>query len=112
VDGIIDAAADIFDPKMIEVFEQGLPIVTVNRAIQGCSIPSIINDDTAGMQLLLKFLVEKGHRKIAHVAGPQFLTTGRTRLQVLENTLKDSKPQYRDYIKKTNSFFPWFPKNK
>jgi len=89
VDGIIDAAADISDPKMIEVFEQGLPIVTVNRTIQGSSIPSIINDDTAGIQLLLKFLVEKGHRKIAHVAGPQFLTTGRTRLQVLENTLKD-----------------------
>jgi LacI family transcriptional regulator len=89
VDGIIDAAADISDPKMIEVFEQGLPIVTVNRAIQGSSIPSIINDDTAGIKLLLKFLVEKGHRKIAHVAGPQFLTTGRTRLQVFENTLKD-----------------------
>jgi LacI family transcriptional regulator len=91
VDGIVDAAADVLDPKMIDVFEQGLPIVTVNRQIQGSSIPSIINDDTAGIQLLLKHLVEKGHRKIAHVAGPQSLTTGRTRLQVFENTLKDLK---------------------
>lgn len=29
---------------------------------------------------------------------------------LLEKTLKDTKPQYRDYIQKTNSFFPWFPK--
>lgn len=31
-------------------------------------------------------------------------------VSLLEKTLKESKPQYRDYIKKTNSFFPWFPK--
>ncbi len=29
---------------------------------------------------------------------------------LLEKSLKDSKPQYRDYVQKTNSFFPWFPK--
>ncbi|MFT4643229.1 MAG: steroid 5-alpha reductase family enzyme [Candidatus Azotimanducaceae bacterium] len=31
-------------------------------------------------------------------------------VSLLEKTLKDTKPQYRDYIQKTNSFFPWFPK--
>lgn len=29
---------------------------------------------------------------------------------LLEKSLKDSKPQYREYIRKTSSFFPWFPK--
>ena len=29
---------------------------------------------------------------------------------LLEDTLKDSKPKYKDYIEKTNSFIPWFPK--
>ena len=29
---------------------------------------------------------------------------------LLEKSLKENKPQYHDYIKKTNSFFPWFPK--
>lgn len=29
---------------------------------------------------------------------------------LLEKTLNDTKPQYRDYIRKTNAFFPWFPK--
>ncbi|MDB4170589.1 DUF1295 domain-containing protein [Polaribacter sp.] len=31
-------------------------------------------------------------------------------VSLLEKTLKDTKPLYRDYIKKTNSFLPWFPK--
>jgi steroid 5-alpha reductase family enzyme len=29
---------------------------------------------------------------------------------LLEKTLKDKKPEYRDYIERTSSFFPWFPK--
>ncbi len=31
-------------------------------------------------------------------------------VSLLEKTLKSSKPQYREYIKKTPAFFPWFPK--
>jgi len=29
---------------------------------------------------------------------------------MLERTLKETKPAYKDYIEKTNSFFPWFPR--
>ena len=29
---------------------------------------------------------------------------------LLEKSLKDKKPEYMEYIKKTNSFLPWFPK--
>lgn len=29
---------------------------------------------------------------------------------LLEKSLVSEKPQYRDYIEKTSSFFPWFPK--
>jgi steroid 5-alpha reductase family enzyme len=29
---------------------------------------------------------------------------------LLEKSLTDTKPQYRDYIQKTSSFLPWFPK--
>ena len=29
---------------------------------------------------------------------------------MLEKTLRSTKPQYQEYIQKTSSFFPWFPK--
>jgi steroid 5-alpha reductase family enzyme len=31
-------------------------------------------------------------------------------VSLLEKTLKKSKPGYQEYIRKTNSFLPWFPK--
>ena len=31
-------------------------------------------------------------------------------VSLLEKSLKSTKPQYADYVEKTNAFFPWFPK--
>ena len=31
-------------------------------------------------------------------------------VSLLEKSLKDSKPEYKNYIKKTSAFIPWFPK--
>lgn len=39
-----------------------------------------------------------------------FLIVKVSGVALLEETIKDRKPEYRDYIKKTNSFLPWFPK--
>ena len=33
-----------------------------------------------------------------------------TGVALLEKSLNDTKPQYREYIEKTSSFIPWFPK--
>ena len=27
-----------------------------------------------------------------------------------EKSMKAEKPEYEEYVKKTNTFFPWFPK--
>lgn len=39
-----------------------------------------------------------------------FLIVKVSGVALLEATLKDKKPEYQDYIRKTNSFFPWKPK--
>jgi len=31
-------------------------------------------------------------------------------VSLLEKALKNTKPQYKDYVEKTSAFFPWFPK--
>ncbi|WP_372645419.1 DUF1295 domain-containing protein [Ancylomarina sp.] len=31
-------------------------------------------------------------------------------VSLIEKSLNETKPQYKEYIEKTNSFFPWFPK--
>lgn len=78
VDGIINAAAFRKDPTL-ELLAAEIPIVAVNRMIEGAGIPSVVNDDAGGIRLMLKTLHAAGHRKIAHIAGPLDLSTGTTR---------------------------------
>lgn len=80
VDGIIDAAAHHDDPRINSVSNLGIPVVTVNRQIANSAVPAVVNDDAEGIRLVLRHLHEKGHRRIAHIAGPQDLSTSITRL--------------------------------
>lgn len=81
VDGIVHAAALRDDPCIVAVAERGLPVVTVNRRIDGADIPAIVNDEAHGIRMVMRHLHDLGHRRIAHVAGPEAFSTGRARLR-------------------------------
>lgn len=89
VDGIIHAAPYRSDPRMIEVARRGLPMVTVNRQIENCDIPAVVNDDPGGIAMMLRYLHENGHRRIAHIAGPKNLSTGRARIEAFRATAQE-----------------------
>lgn len=91
VDGIIHAAALLDDPSIARADEEGLPVVTLNRRIDGSEIPYVINDEDEGIRLAVQHLYDLGHRKIAHIAGPQTLSTGRLRLVAFRNVKRDLK---------------------
>lgn len=80
VDGIIHTAVLLDDPTIVRAAAAGLPVVTLNRKIEGTQIPYIINDETAGINAVFSLLYDKGHRRIAHLAGPRALSTGQLRL--------------------------------
>lgn len=80
VDGIIHTAVLLEDPTIVRAAEGGLPVVTLNRKIEGTRIPYVINDETAGIDAAFSLLHTKGHRRIAHLAGPRNLSTGQLRL--------------------------------
>lgn len=89
VDGIIHAAPYRTDPRMVAVSRQGMPMVTVNRQIENSQIPAVINDDPGGISEMLHYLYDAGHRKIAHIAGPQTLSTGRSRLEAFKSAVQE-----------------------
>lgn len=80
VDGIIHAAVERDDPVLDEIRRAGVPFVTVNRALEDPAIPAIVNDDAEGIASMVAHLVAVGHRDIAHIAGPEQLSTGIERL--------------------------------
>lgn len=81
VDGIIHAGAlrdDILSgPRGAEALR--VPLLTVNRRIDGRSVPAVVSDEELGIRDALQHLVDLGHRKISHVAGPQKSSTGANR---------------------------------
>ena len=89
VDGIIHAAVLRSDPKITDVAAEGLPVITLNRKIDGSDIAYVINDEHAGIRMMLNHLFEHGHRHVAHIAGPQDLSTGQLRLEAFNRTSQD-----------------------
>lgn len=89
VDGIIHAAALRSDPSISRAAEEGLPVVTLNRKVEMSNIPYVINDEEAGIRQMLQHLCGLGHRRIAHIAGPQDLSTGQLRLGAFRQAARD-----------------------
>ena len=88
VDGLILASAQREDPAISRAVEEGIPIVTVNRKVEDPNISSVTNDEASGMALAVGHMVGLGHRAIAHIAGPQLLSTGLMRYQAFLAALR------------------------
>jgi LacI family transcriptional regulator len=89
VEGLIVATALLDHPLLEELHSEGVKMVTVNRRATGVDAPSIGPDDEAGITLAVKHLVELGHRRIAHLAGPLSTSTGVTRARAFRNAVRD-----------------------
>jgi LacI family transcriptional regulator len=81
IDGLILATATLDGPLIETLAHSDLPVVLVNRRREGLPLPSVIPDDAAGILLAVEHLARLGHRRIAHIAGPQDTSTGTTRLR-------------------------------
>lgn len=89
VDGIIDAATQISSSYIETIEGQGVPLVTAIRKTDRPSIPAVINDDSEGIRLIIQHLYVWGHRKLAHIAGPETLSTGHSRLKAFRQHMSD-----------------------
>ncbi len=81
VDGFVVATARLRDPLLAEAARAELPVVLVNRVTEGHSFPAVCVDNEQGSRLVVCHLAGLGHRRIAHIAGPQDVSTGPSRLR-------------------------------
>ena len=73
------ATAHLSDPLLADAARAGLPVVLMNRMAQDHSLDSVSVDNERGMRMAVAHLAAEGHRKIAHIAGPQEVSTGLSR---------------------------------
>lgn len=67
------------------------PVVLIERYIEGIKdIPAIYLDNRGGAKKLCKFMLDKGHKKIACITGPKATTNARMRLEGYKDALKEA----------------------
>ncbi len=76
VDGFVLATAHLRSPLLAEAARAELPVVLVNRMAEEHSFSSVTVDNERGIRMAVSHLAALGHRRIAHIAGPQDLSTG------------------------------------
>lgn len=65
----------------LRVFHRkGIPMVLFNRVCEDLDVPKVTVDDYAGAFAAVAHLIERGRRRIAHLAGPDTLPNSRNRL--------------------------------
>jgi LacI family transcriptional regulator len=97
VDGLILATATLQKSTLDDGIEARMPVVLINRTDESGRAPAVVNDEIRGIGLAVRHLAALGHRHIAHIAGPRWLSTGVMRargfhLAMGELALADPQP--------------------
>lgn len=93
VDGLLFAGEES-GHELAQLRTSDVPWVLVNRRLAG-SHRYVVLDDERGSRLAVEHLVSLGHRRIAHLAGPEGADTGRRRRAGYLAAMQDAGLQVR-----------------
>ncbi len=88
VDGLLLATARRIDPAIERLAAERTPFVLVNRHTHPITPNAVVPDDYAGAAAAVEYLLGLGHRRIAHIAGSDEVSTGYLRRQAYHDTLQ------------------------
>ena len=73
VDGVVIACVDFTDPQVQELVESGIPLVTIDHVFNNRL--AVVSDNVSGLEALVRYVYEKGHRRIAFLHGENTTVT-------------------------------------
>jgi LacI family transcriptional regulator len=79
LDGAIFTTGKLTAEAPKHLAEEGLPVVLLNRYIEGVSADCVTSDNTEGGRLAARRLAELGHERIGVILGPENTSTSRDR---------------------------------
>ena len=88
VDGIINMPVDETGAHLKRFQKTGKPIVLIDRQIQGITCDSVLVDNKIAAEDAMQLFIEKGHRKIGIIGGPEGIYTAEERLEGYYTALK------------------------
>ncbi len=66
-DGVVLACIDFSDPEVIDLIRSNIPVVTVDYLFNNRM--AVLSDNVGGIRELLRYIYNKGHRRIAYIHG-------------------------------------------
>lgn len=90
VDGFILSDLRTDDPRIGLLEGFGLPAVTLNRPVIDSPFPAVCLDGSESVKEAVRHLIGLGHRRIAHVGGPQNFVHGMGRRQAWAEAMVES----------------------
>lgn len=98
-DGMIILKAKSDDPYLNQLAESGFPFVLVNCNLKNDSYNYVDTENIKGTETAIEYLISKGHKKIAFVAGSEKETNASDRFVGYKNALKKHNIEFRkDYV--------------
>lgn len=88
VDGIINMPVDETGAHLKKFQKTGKPIVLIDRKIQGIPCDSVLVDNKKAAEDAMQLFIEKGHKKIGIIGGPEGIFTAEERLEGYYTALK------------------------
>lgn len=73
VDGVLIACIDFTSPAVWELVNSSLPLVTIDHVFENRM--AVVSDNVDGMEALVRYAYQKGHRKIAYLHGEDITVT-------------------------------------
>jgi LacI family transcriptional regulator len=81
VDGILLVPARSTPEPVRAIQRQGIQVVVMDRSVPGAQVDVVRGSSLEGAQLLMRHLLELGHRQIAVLSGPEQVSTARERVE-------------------------------
>lgn len=79
IDGLMLSPQGAVTPQLTALLERDVPIVLLNRRIDGLDLPFYGTDNEQGVRLVLEHLQRRGHHDVAYVGGTPTMSTGAER---------------------------------
>lgn len=67
LDGVLVACVDFHDPRVVELVESNIPVVTIDHIFPDRQ--AILSDNVDGLEALVRYAYDRGHRRIAFLHG-------------------------------------------
>lgn len=98
VDGVVLVAPRTHSVALQWAQQANIPAVVAGSTLPDTPLPCVDVDDTAAIYQAVRWLIELGHQRIGHIAGPQTQWSAKRRLQAYHQAMRDAgiavKPEW------------------